>query len=285
MKKCAFLITFLILTNFAIFAFTWPQSDVTENSFANYFGQKRGDSFCNSLVFQVPTEVVVAEEGAVLVVIGENSGEMGWFASPLGNSLILAHDDEMISVYGNMQTMDIDSSAKYLQTGRFVGTSGDSGWHNGQSGLEFQIIDTQKDATINPLLLMPQIGFTQRIRIQGVSAVSRDGTEYDLRVRRTVPAGRYSLYFHRNETEHPYSTTVSINGAAVETVTFDVLTKDKNMLSVSGKRLFTAKDVYPKEQKQLLAEISLAQGRNTINISAKSINGTETSLTYILDVR
>lgn len=285
MKKWILGLTFFILASFSVFAFTWPQTDVTVDSFANFFGQKRGEAFCNSLIFLSPSEVVAAEKGTVLVVTGENSGEMGWFESPLGNSVILAHDDEMISVYGNLQTMDIDSSAKYLQAGRLIGTSGSSGWQNGQSGLEFQIIDTQKDATINPLLLMPQIDFYQRLRIQGISVVSRDGTEYDLRVRRTVPPGRYSLYFQRLNEEHPYSTTVSINGAAVETVTFDVLTKSKNMLSVSGKRQFTAKDVYPKGQKQLLAEISLAQGRNTLNISAKSINGTETSLTYILDVR
>lgn len=268
-----------------LFAFNWPQQDVSRNSFYSTFGQLRGGTFNTSLIFSEPAEVVASDAGTVLAVVGDTSGEMGWFESPLGNAIILAHDDELLSVYANLATTSIDSSAKRIQAGAKLGTSGSSGWQHGQSSLEFQIIDTQKGSVINPRLLMPRLNTEQQTRLYGIVAVNRNGEEYDLRIRRTLPAGSYTLYRSREQGAMPYTTTVSVNGAAVETITFDMLNRTNRMLTVTGKRPYTAAEIYPTSARQLLAEINLSNGRNTLNITTADINGMETSLTYILDIR
>lgn len=266
-------------------AFEWPQKDVGAESFSAVFGQFRDGTFSSSLVFAEPAEATASETGVVLAVIGGESGEMGWFDSPLGNAVILAHDDELISVYANLKAMEVDGTAKHVLTGATIGESGSSGWQRGQSSLEFQIIDTQKQAVINPRLLMPVLAQEKAVRLSGITAVGRNGEEYDLRTRRTLPAGSYLVYCAREQNAMPYSTTVSVNGAAVETITFDMLTRQGKELTVMGKRGYSAQDIYPDDSRQLLAEVTLSQGRNTLSISASTISGGESALTYILDIR
>lgn len=286
-NKLFFVVLFFLLSAVLCFAaFEWPQKNVTVDSFDSDFGQERGGVLSTSLIFSEPAEISVAKEGTVLALIGGNSGELGWFDSPLGNAVILAHADEMLTVYANIKELEIDTSAKYVQAGKTLGVSGGSGWQKGRGCLEFQVIDTQKDAVINPRILMPHMQTEKSLRLQGIILVNRTtGDEYDLRIRRSLPAGNYTLYRTQTDVSFPYRTTVSVNGAAVETITFDVLNRLESSLVVKGKRSYSSKEVFPDDSRQLLAELSFAQGRNTLNIAAQTINGTETSLTYILDVR
>ena len=268
-----------------IFAFNWPQENINQDSFYSVFGQLRGSSFCNSLIFSEPSKVTASEAGAILTVLGNNSGEMGWFESPLGNTVIIAHDNDLLSIYGNLTETNIDSSAKYVQIGKELGYSGSSGWQHGQSSLEFQIVDTKKNEVINPRLLMPHVNIEKQIRLYGITAVSRSGEKYDLRIRRNIPTGTYTLYRTREQSIMPYKTTVSVNGAAVETITFDLLTCSDKNISVTGKYDYSVNNIYPNTEQQLLAEVNLSAGRNTLNITASDINGAEYSVTYILDVK
>ena len=60
-------------------AFDWPQEGVTENSFSTQFGQLRGGSYSNALIFAEPADVSAIESGTVIAILGGNSNEMGWF--------------------------------------------------------------------------------------------------------------------------------------------------------------------------------------------------------------
>lgn len=284
MKK-HFLLLICFIICFTLTAFEWPQENVTENSFSYIFGQLRNGTFNTSLIFTEQAEIKASEKGTVLALLGSTSGEMGWFESPLGNAVILAHNDELLSVYANLESLNIDKTTNYVHAGTKLGTSGSSGWQHGQSSLEFQVIDTQKDTVINPRLLMPRMKTETPLYLHGITAVNRKGEVFDLRTRRNLPAGTYLIYRSTEQSPMTYSTTISVNGAAVETITFDMLTRTENKLTVSGKRLYDVNEIYPNSKKQLLAEITLSQGRNTLNITSSSINGTETSLTYILDIR
>lgn len=268
-----------------LIAFEWPQEEVTHESFSSVFGQLRNGIFNTSIVFSDPAEIKPCIKGNVVAVVGKNSGEMGWFESPLGNAVILAHEDELLSVYANLETVDIPKGLTYISADDVIGTSGSSGWQHGQSSLEFQIIDIQKHSVINPRLLLPKLENDPKVHSYGITMVNRKGEEYDLRTRRSLPAGAYMVYRTREQNFMPYSTTVSVNGAAVETITFDMLGRTDTKLTVSGKKTYNVKDIYPNNTKQFLAEVTLSQGKNTLNISTKNINGEETSLTYILDIR
>lgn len=274
----------LVVGNFSLVAFDWPQEGVTAESFSTPFGQFRGGNYSSSLIFSEPAQVSATETGTVVAILGGNSSEMGWFQSPLGNAVILAHDDSLVSVYGNLTEVDIESSTQRVSKGAKLGTSGASGWQSGQGSLEFQIVDTKRDAAINPRMLMPLLEEELPISLYGITAIGRNGETLELRTRRSVSAGTYKLYRGREQEFFPHTTSVAVNGTEVETITFDALTRSGRRLSVVGHRPYNSSDSYPTTDKQFLAEVTLARGRNTLSVTVADINGKEYTANYTLEV-
>lgn len=274
----------LVVGNVSLAAFDWPQEGVTAESFSIPFGQYRGGNYSNALIFSESAQISATETGTVVAILGENSNEMGWFHSPLGNAVILAHEDSLLSVYGNLTEVDVTSSTQKVSKGTKLGTSGTSGWQSGQGSLEFQIIDTEREASINPRMLMPRFQEELPISLYGITAIGRNGETLELRTRRSISAGTYKLYRGREQVFFPHTTSVAVNGAEVETLTFDALTRSGRRLSVIGHKPYNSSDSYPTTDKQLLAEVTLARGRNTLSVTVADINGKEYTVNYTLEV-
>lgn len=283
-KTIPLILTSLIIGILPMTAFQWPQEGVTEKSFTAVFGQLRGQNFSSSLVFAEPAEISAIESGTVVAVLGGSDSEMGWLHSPLGNAVIIAHDDGLLSVYGNLTQVAVEDSTSQVAKGTKLGTSGSSGWQSGQSSLELQIIDTEQDTTINPRLLMPRFQQELPISLYGITAIGRNGETLELRTRKSLPSGTYKLYRGREQEFFPHVTSVAVNGAAVETITFDTLTRAGRRLAVAGRRTYNATETYPTADKQFLAEITLSQGRNTLSVTVVDINGKEYTASYTLEV-
>ena len=267
------------------FAFDWPQNAIQSDSFYSYFGQLRGETINTSLIFTDSEEIKAADDGKVIAVLAEHSEESDLFESTLGNAVIVAHKDNLLTVYANL---DRDQqrerySLDTVQTGTEFGVCGNSGWQLGMANLEFQVIDTKNQAFINPRVLMPRIGKELELTLTDISAVNRKGTEYAFNVSKRLPAGTYYLYRKRQDIAMPYRTTVFVNGAAVETIAYDMLVQKDGRLCTNGKKNYPANLLYPGAKRHLLAEISLPKGRNTITMVATDILGKEKSLSYTID--
>lgn len=274
----------LMLISFPLVAFDWPQEDITAESFSSVFGQLRGNGYNNALIFAEPAEVSAIEAGTVLAIIGDNNSEMGWIHSTLGKAVILSHDDSLISVYGNLQEVKIDDSTSQVTKGEIVGSSGTTGWQSGKDSLELQIIDTEQKVSINPRMLMPPLEEELSISLYGITAIGHNGETLELRTRRSLSAGTYKLYRGREQAFFPHVTSVAVNGAEIEKITFDVLTRSGRRLTVAGRKSYNAEATYPTVDKQFLAEITLSQGRNTVSVTVADINGREYTATYTLEV-
>ncbi len=276
----------------SLYAFDWPQPDVQADSFFSYFGQNRGSTINKSLIFQDSSDIRVAAEGTVIGVITEHDGDQGWFNSTLGNAVIIAHKDNLLTVYGNLDAESLPADIKQLSTvegGTPLGTSGDSGWRDNQSSLEFQVIDTKQRTAINPRVLMPRISKERELAVGSLSAVNKDGTEYDFRVTQTLQAGRYRIYEQvkppASKNPVPYKTTLSINGTVVETISYDILRQEYNRICVSGTKSYPAEIVYPDEKKHLLGDINLTKGRNVISVILYDILGSTATVSYTINVQ
>ncbi len=273
---------------FTAFAFDWPQTEILSDSFYSYFGQLRGGTISSSLIFQESSDIKSSDDGNIIAVISEHDGDQGWYNSPLGNAVIIAHKDNLLTVYGNLDGETLAPNLEQMrkvQTGTRLGTSGNSGWHQGNSCLEFQVIDTKQKTAINPRILMPRIGKELEIIIGNISAVSKKGIVYDFLNQQTLPAGQYLLYRQRQKISIPYRTSVSINGAVVETINFDLLRQDNNRLCVAGRKTYPVELVYPDDKKQLLADVTLSRGRNVLTIIATDILGASKTVTYTLNIQ
>lgn len=279
-------ITILFTAN--LFAFDWPQNDVTINSYSSYFGQKRGDLISSSLCFSEPGEIKAAEEGFILAIISEQNEDSDFFPSTLGTAVILAHDDNLLSVYGNIDKESLslrDENEKMIDLGATIGHSGSSAWQADKNHLEFQIIDTKNKSSINPMVLMPRSETENSLALSGIYIENKNHELFDINTYKTFSSGLYKIYQKRNPVAVPYKTSIFINGIVVDQVSYDTIIQENNKICILGKKKYTSFDVYPNDNLQMLGETIFTPGRATLGLSVTDILGNTKQLNYNIIIK
>jgi len=286
-KLITFAVAFFCLSICA-FPFDWPQTEIVQSDkFYSYFGQLRGGTISNSLIFSDPSEIKAADSGKVSVVITDFQDDSNFFPSTLGNSIILAHKDSLLTVYGNIDSDSINEALKEtseIETGTRLGYSGNTAWQQGHSSLEFQVIDIKNNAAINPRILMPRVGKELPLYYGEVMLQNRNGKRFKIATQNVIPAGIYKVYRKRQKIAAPYKTRVSINGTLIDQIYYNVLIQSDTQLCAMGKKNYPKSVLYPDEELQLMGETSLSPGKNSIQLSLDDILGVETPATYIVTV-
>ena len=159
-KSAFFFAAFLGLASAGIFGFDWPAKNFDPNQSILSFAQNREGAFNTSLVFEDAQGALATDSGKIIAVITEHQNDGDWFESPLGNTLIVSHDDELISIYGNLTLQSAVGLAqkKEVKADEDLGMTGQSSWNESaeDASLEFQISDSNAKTFINPLILMPR---------------------------------------------------------------------------------------------------------------------------------
>ena len=288
MKK----ITAFIFITFAIFSahsFDWPQEEVIQSDqFYSYFGQLRGDTISNSLIFSEPSEIKSADKGILEIFIKEFNDNTDFFPSTLGNAIIVAHSDNLLTVYGNIDYDTINTellkSSETIESGTIFGKSGNSAWQQGRSSLEFQVIDTKNNTAINPRLLMPRVGKELPLYYNEVVLQNKNGRQYNVSTQSTLPSGTCKVYKKRQAVAAPYKTRVAINGTVVDQISYDLLRQEDFQICISGKKNYSKSVLYPNSELQLLGETTLTSGKNALQLTLIDILGKETYATYMLSI-
>lgn len=287
MKKIFRIILSALLAVSPAFSFDWPQAEVMSDSFYSYFGQLRGGTISDSLIFSEPSEIKAADSGKVIVVISEANDDSVFFQSTLGNAVIVAHQDSLLTVYGNIDGETIPPDlykGTEVSTGSPLGSSGSSGWQQKQSRLEFQVIDTKNNTAINPRVLMPRIGKELPLVFSGTYLQNKTGTRYDMQTQRTLPAGLYRVYRKRQNIAIPYKTQVSVNGIVADTISYDLLLQDSGKICAAGRKNYPIEMLYPDSDIQLMGELTLTPGRNTLGLTLFDILGKEVSTSFMMNI-
>lgn len=284
-KTFSILISAFLLTS--LFSFDWPQSEITKNSYNSYFGQNIGNKLNTSITFSEPAEIKAAENGHILCILTEENDDSIFFPSTLGTAVILSHDDNLLSVYGNIDSETIslkDKNETFLDSGSILGQSGNSGFQTKKGNLEFQIIDAKNKSAINPKVLMPRSETEIPLVLSGIKVENKNNTFFDLNNVRNYSSGLYRIYFKRNDIATPYKTTVLINGVVVDQISYDTIIQENNKLCVSGKKKYTSSDVYPDNELQLLGEAMFTPGRATLVLSISDVFGNSKQLSYNISI-
>lgn len=289
MKKYIFTSAlFLILNNFLAFSFDWPQTKIVQSDqFYSYFGQLRGDTISNSLIFSDPSEAKAANKGKVVITISDFNDQTDFFPSTLGNTVILSHEDNLLTVYGNIDhdTMSEEvKDSKTVESGTELGQTGNSAWQQGHSSLEFQVIDIKNNTAINPRILMPRVGKELSLYYGEVILQNKNGKQFKISSQNVIPSGIYKVYRKRQAIAVPYKTRVAINGTLVDQISYDVLRQNDLQLCAVGKKNYPKAVLYPNDELQLMGEISLTPGKNSLQLYLTDILGKETPATYIVSV-
>ncbi len=287
MKKIITLLS-MIFFSISAFSFDWPQPEVTKNSFNSYFGQNRGGILSTSVVFSVPDQVKAAEDGYITAILTENSDDSFFFPSTLGTAVIISHSDDLISVYGNLdsETLTIKNENEHtIDVGATLASSGNSGYQENNGNLEFMIIDAKNKSAINPKVLMPRAEEEIPLSLSGIIIVSKNNDYYDINTYKTYTSGLYKVYFKRNPVAAPYKTSVSINGVIVDQLSYDMITQENNKLCIIGKKKYTDADIFPNDDLQLLGEVMFTPGRATLGLTISDMLGNVKQLNYNIVIK
>lgn len=287
MKRFIISACILLISSIA-FSFDWPQEKVVQSDqFYSYFGQLRGETISNSLIFSEISDVKAADDGYLTVIINEYSDHTDFFPSTLGNAVILSHTDNLLTVYGNIDSESILKEAfneNSIKCGETFGTSGNSAWQQGHSSLEFQVIDTKNNTSINPRLLMPRVGKELPLYYNEIYLRGKNGRQYNVMNQNILPSGIYKVYKKRQAVAVPYRTRVAINGTVVDQISYDLLRQDDNQICVSGRKNYSKSILYPNNDLQLLGEATLTPGKNALQLTITDILGKEVNATYLLTI-
>lgn len=287
MKRFIISACILLISSIA-FSFDWPQEKVVQSDqFYSYFGQLRGETISNSLIFSEISDVKAADDGYLTVIISEYSDHTDFFPSTLGNAVILSHTDNLLTVYGNIDSESILKEAfneNSIKCGETFGTSGNSAWQQGHSSLEFQVIDTKNNTSINPRLLMPRVGKELPLYYNEIYLQGKNGRQYNVTNQNILPSGIYKVYKKRQAVAVPYRTRVAINGTVVDQISYDLLRQDDNQICVSGRKNYSKSILYPNNDLQLLGEATLTPGKNALQLTITDILGKEVNATYLLTI-
>lgn len=272
---------------FPIAAYEWPQTNVTSDNFYSFFGQKRSNTLSNSLIFSESETAASTDKGEISVIITEHDDGFNWFESTLGTAVIVNHEDSLVTVYGNLDTDELNTSLydnPSVSTGTQFATTGNSGWQETDSYLEFQIIDTKNNNYVNPLILMPRLVQKDSLTLTGILLKNKFGKVYDLESQRNIPSGVYKIYKSRQPKAVPYKTTLLVNGTESERISFNTIKQKNSELAVEGHNLYSAEELYPDNDIMLLGELYLPRGKDTISVIVTDFSGKEYSRVFTLTV-
>lgn len=277
------ILTFLILL--PLIAFEWPQENIQSNKINTFFGQKRSQTISNSITLAESQMVEAAEDGEISIIITEHDDGFNWFESPLGTSLVVNHEDDLISVYGNLDTDNLNPEilkSREIKKGTNISTTGNSGWQEDNSFLEFQVIDAKNKNYVNPLILMPRLQMKEQLTLSKVQLKNKFGKYYDLETQTQIPSGIYKIYKNRQKLAIPYKISIAVNGIETEEITFNTLQITENDLGIEGRQLYSMADIYPNDKIMMIGEIYLPNGKNTLRIIQTDFNGKENSKSFTI---
>lgn len=273
----------LTLACTALQALEWPVSPMIPSTL---FGGKDGQSISRGLVFSATDTVRTAGPGTVLITLRESRNLSG-FPTTLGNTAILAHDEGLTTVYGNLVSLDRVGEAPSVDAQMPLGPAGTSAWGT-EGEVRFEVLDRDKKTILNPLLLLTSLRDTKPPRIREVQVVSEGGQTYSLGSSKYLKQGTYRLYAEVADSLDgtsadlaPFRVTVLVNGKERSVIAFELLKEDEGTLYLSQKG-FTASELYLLPGKTFLGEVSFVRGQTDLVVAARDIAGNERSAQFSL---
>lgn len=289
MKKINSVLSLLLFITSSVCAFDWPQEKIIESDeFYSYFGQLRGGTISNSLIFTDTSTVKACDDGYLTLLIEDYDDISNYFPSTLGNAALISHSDNLMTIYGNLDSEglaeDIFETTEIKQ-GTKLGESGNSAWQQGRSSLEFQVVDTSQNIAINPRHLMPRVGKELPLSLLEVKIQNtKTGRFYSLPENNQIPSGTYKVYKKRQNIATPYKTRVALNGTTADLISYEELRQTEGTLSVKGKKNYIKSQIYPNNEQILMGEVSITTGKNTLTLTAIDMLGKEYIGNYIITV-
>lgn len=275
----------LLFATSGIYSLEWPASPVIP---VKLFAQAGSGVLERGLILSGSEHIRTASHGQLVITLEENKNMRG-FPGTLGNAAIIAHDDGLVSVYGNLDSLERIIDKTRMEDRFLLAEPGTSAW--GTSGtFLFQVFDRKERQLINPLLLLPTLADRKPPRIRSAILLSGTGATVPLVQNTTVRQGKYKVYADIIDTVDDSATEVGVfrisvlvNGTEISVIPMEILVSGHGKTGLS-RNMLLQDDLYHSSGMMYLGEIALSRGRSELIISARDFAGNERSRQTILKV-
>jgi len=279
---------FLYSTVTTLYSFEWP---VKDPQIVSTFGTQAGERYNKGIeIFSSAGVVSPIEAGELVFRSSEYAKGVHDLPSPIGNLAVLQHERGIQSIYGHFASPAVEDVPFYDITDQ-LGKIGSSGTMKAQL-LYLQLIDSEVNRYVNPLLSLPSIGDSSKPQLNGVSLSSTKGS-FALESTTTIPQGSYGLSINTFDESSaggavhrmaPYSIKVYINGEAKDSLSFESLTiRDWSAVPTAPPALEAAQ-LYSGPWEFQLGDVTLQPGEAAVEIFVNDFSGNEAIQTYRIEV-
>ncbi len=271
-----------------LFSFEWPIQDPT---IVSTFGSLQGKSYKKGVDISVSNNTVTPIEGGELILHADaGSDGVHDIPSPMGNMVVLQHERGIRSVYGHLQN-PVSEDVPYYDVSDVLGNVGSSGIVSGEF-LLLEIIDSEVDRFVNPLLSLPSLADTNKPQLNTVELRS-EKRSLILEDNKIVPQGKYELLIDAYDVSSaleslqrmaPYSIKVYLNGEEQATMDFESITVSDWIAVPTTSLSVSAEELYADEWRYSMGNVLLQPGEAVIEVFVNDFAGNEAAQAYRLQV-
>ncbi|MFO7781624.1 MAG: M23 family metallopeptidase [Spirochaetia bacterium] len=257
-------------------AWTWPVEEFTIDL---GFGMPTDGGLSPGLELVAQTGPVGAAAEGELVFAFDAENRRRTIPHGLGSFLVLEHEGGFRSLYAHLDRESGETSVEFAEAEE-LGVVGRTGLSGGNT-LGFRVIDSERNAYVNPMILLPELEDGTAPRIEDVR-LSRGSANVSVGRGASVPQGPARLSAlvydpgadgpYRGDTA-PYAVTVFANGRESFSLAFETISSSGGQIRVSGQ--YTRGDLFDDEGRLRLGSVEIAPGDNLIEIIAEDHAGNE----------
>ena len=279
--RIALLIAGLIVTSAVLGAWQWPVDDF---SIDVSFAEPRDGGLTPGLQIVAGADPVrPAAEGELVFAMDAAAGSSR-IPHGLGSFVVLQHEGGFRSLYAHLQR-DHGLRMREFAESDTLGAVGLSGFAGGNT-LGFRIIDAERDAYVNPMILLPELEDGTAPRITDV-VLTRGQSTYSVSPGARVPTGparlRARIYDPGSDGPYrgdgsTYSVVVFVNGQQQFDLALETLRMAGGEVMITDEH--AAADLYDEEGRFRLGRVDIAPGGNLIEIITEDHAGNERMATF-----
>lgn len=279
MKKSSLITVLVFFYVFNIYGFQWPVSDVV---IISNFGESKFGEYVKGLDIGGGSQDIKLIDSGELVFYSSQGASPLDLPSGLGTYVIYQHDNGIRSLYGHLENNSINTVDYKMSMSDTIGTMGTSGTAVGAT-LHLQVIDTEFERYINPLLSLPLLKDQSKPLIRGVYLKSKENTIV-LGTERPIKSGVYGLSADiRDLSENagyycplaPYSISIYMNGENLANINYESMQVSDGVMMLEEFEGIPYSELYLSDWEIFIGNFEFNPGDVMIEISVNDFAGNE----------
>lgn len=277
-RKILFVII-LFLSVFNIYGFQWPVSNVI---LISTFGESNIDEYVKGLdIGGGIQDVRSIDEGELVYYSNQNASPLD-LPSGLGTYVIYQHKNGIRSLYGHLEDSSLNTENYRIGISDKIGVMGTTGAAKGAM-LHLQVIDTEFEKFINPLLSLPLLRDQNKPIIKDVFLQSQE-IRIILGSEKIIKSGVYGLSADIRDLSDgagyycplaPYSISIFMNGENLANLNYESMKVSNGEMLLEESVGISHDELYQSDWEIFIGNFEFNPGDIMIEISVKDFAGNE----------